>query len=775
MNKDVNTMNKPFETGRNTGSFPQQPTQHELGQESGEINLLDLWYNLLDFKWVAATIVSAAMAVGLLYATVATPIYSADVLLQVETKQAGGLAALEDVSGVLAAGGSNVTGELEILKSRTVVDTVAQTLGLSQSISPQYFPIFGRWLAGQHEQALGLAQPFLGLNEYAWGGEQLKLAQFSVPTEFTDQPFVAVKAQANRFQLYSPTEELLGEGVVGEQLEFKIGYGNGSITISQFEANEGMRAIVVRRHPLSLHGSLVGPLAAGEVGRNSSMIRVSYESPNPAFAVQFLNELANAYLRQNVERKGQEAEQQLVFLDQQLPSIKEQLRKAEDALNVFVQSKGTIDPTLDTERILTQDVALETKKVELNLEREKLLQRFQPGHPLIQAIDDQLAQLRGVRGNVASQAQALPEVQQEYLRLRRDVEVNQALYTSLLNGAQQLKVAKAGTVGNVAIVDYAQQPKRAIKPKRGQTLAFATLAGLFLGVLAAQALAMLRSAVRDPSKLEQATGLSVYSIVPLSRQQTEAEKGLRRRSDKVGLLAVSAPNDPSIEALRSFRTGLQFATIDSPNKRVLITGPVPEIGKSFVSANFAAIMAQAGKRVLLIDGDMRKGTLSRYFIQEERGDSKHPGLSDVVSGQIDFERALIKSELEGLHVLVSGSVPPNPSELLLHPKFITLLEKADAEYDYVIIDSPPVLLVSDASVMGQHCSATFIVARYGASNVRQVSDSQKRLAQAGVRVNGLIFNGFIANRSGYYYGYGYGYGYKNAYGTYGDPVQGKKA
>ncbi|MEW6206537.1 MAG: polysaccharide biosynthesis tyrosine autokinase, partial [Pseudomonadota bacterium] len=459
----------------------------------------------------------------------------------------------------------------------------------------------------------------------------------------------------------------------------------------------------------------------------------------------------------------------------QLPSIKEQLRKAEDALNAFVQSKGTIDPTLDTQRILGQDVELETKRVELGLEREKLLQRFQPGHPLIQAIDDQLAQLRSVRGGVASQAQALPEVQQEYLRLRRDVEVNQALYTSLLNGAQQLKVAKAGTVGNVAIVDYAQQPKRPFKPKKGQVLALAILAGVFLGVLAAQALAMLRSAVRDPSKLEQATGLSVYSIVPLSQQQTTAEKGLRRRTDKVGLLAVSAPNDPSIEALRSFRTGLQFATIDSPNKRVLITGPVPEIGKSFVSANFAAIMAQAGKRVLLIDGDMRKGTLSRYFIQEERGDAKHPGLSDVVAGTVAFDKALIKTELEGLHVLVSGSVPPNPSELLLHPNFIALLEKADVEYDYVIIDSPPVLLVSDASVMGQHCSATFIVARYGASNVRQVSDSQKRLAQAGVRVNGLIFNGFIANRSGYYYGYGYGYGYKNAYGTYGDPVAGKKA
>lgn len=768
-------MNIPYEPTNKGNAMGTPPQLAEMGSDPGEIKLLDLWYNLLDFKWVAAAITACAVAIGAIYATVATPIFSADVLLQVETTQAGGLAALEDVSGVLAAGRSNVNGELEIIRSRTVVESVANSLGLAQSISPQYFPVFGRWLANQHEQALGLSKPFLNLNEYAWGGEQLKLAQFVVPTAWTDQAFKAVKGDGDAYTLYSPEDKALGQGTVGQPLTFNIGFGTGSITISQFEANPGLIANVVRRHPLSLHNGLVAPLSAAEVSRGSSMIRVRYESPSPAFAVKFLNELANAYLRQNVERKGQEAEQQLVFLDQQLPSIKEQLRKAEDALNVFVQSKGTIDPTLDTQRILGQDVELETKRVELGLEREKLLQRFQPGHPLIQAIDDQLAQLRSVRGGVASQAQALPEVQQEYLRLRRDVEVNQALYTSLLNGAQQLKVAKAGTIGNVAIVDYAQQPKRAFKPQKSQVITLALLAGILLGVLAAQVLAMLRSAVRDPSKLEQATGLSVYSIVPLSPQQTAAEKGLRRRSDKVGLLAVSAPNDPSIEALRSFRTGLQFATIDSPNKRVLITGPVPEIGKSFVSANFAAIMAQAGKRVLLIDGDMRKGTLSRYFIQEERGDNKHPGLSDVVAGTRSFDQALVKTELEGLHVLVSGSVPPNPSELLLHPNFIALLEKADAEYDYVIIDSPPVLLVSDASVMGQHCSATFIVARYGASNVRQVSDSQKRLAQAGVRVNGLIFNGFIANRSGYYYGYGYGYGYKNAYGTYGDPVQGKKA
>lgn len=741
----------------------------------GEITPLDLWYNLLDFKWIVAALTALGILVGLFYAITATPIYSADVLIQVEQRKSGGLSALQDVSAVLADPGQTVSGELEIIRSRTVVEAVSSSLGLDRAITPKYFPLIGRWLAGTHEGP-ELSKPLLGLSAFAWGGESLQLGGFSVSGGLVDRPFKVVKGQGDNYELYSPDEVSLGAGVVGQAFEFEVSaVERGQITISRFDANPGLEATVIKKHPLSLHSSLVSPLVGAELGRGSGMIRLSYQSANPGFAVKFLNELSNAYLRLNVERKGQEAEQQLQFLDIQLPQIREELRRAEDRLNVFVKAQGTIDPTMDTQRLLGQDVALESKRLELKLQRENLLQRFQLGHPLIQAIDDQLASLQSARGNVASQTRELPEVQQEYLRLRRDVEINQSLYTALLNGSQQLKVAKAGTVGNVAIVDYAKSPKYPIKPNKTQVVIIAAIAGLVLGILVAQMLALLRSAIRDPSKLEQATGLSVYSIVPLSPQQTAAEKGLRRRTDKVGLLAVSSPNDPSIEALRSFRTGLQFATIDSPNKRVLITGPVPEIGKSFVSANFAAIMAQAGKRVLLIDGDMRKGTLSRYFIQEDRGNAKHPGLSDVVAGTVAFEKALVKTELDGLHVLVSGSVPPNPSELLLHPNFIALLEKADVEYDYVIIDSPPVLLVSDASVMGQHCSATFIVARYGASNVRQVSDSQKRLAQAGVRVNGLIFNGFIANRSGYYYGYGYGYGYKNAYGTYGDPVQGKKA
>jgi tyrosine-protein kinase Etk/Wzc len=386
----------------------------------------------------------------------------------------------------------------------------------------------------------------------------------------------------------------------------------------------------------------------------------------------------------------------------------------------------------------------------------------------VAAVDEQLSRLLTESGSVAGLTRKLPDTQQEYLRLKRDVAVSQGIYTNMLNGAQQLKVAKAGTVGNVAVVDYAKKPKFPVRPKKGQIVGLAVLAGVFLGVLAAQVMAFMRSAVRDPSKLEAATGLSVFSIVPLSRAQEDAERSLKRRTDAVGLLAVKVPGDASIEALRSFRTGLQFATIDSPNRRVLITGPVPEIGKSFVSANFAAIMAQAGKRVVLIDGDMRKGTLTRYFADQHPGAKKPLGLSDVISAETTFEQALIKTELPNLDVLVSGTVPPNPSELLMHTRFLELLEKLDALYDYVIIDSPPVLLVSDASVIAQHCAATFVVARYGATNVRQIADSQKRLGQAGVRVNGLIFNGFMANRGAYYYGYKYGYGkYKDSYGAYG--------
>lgn len=753
-------MNMPFE---NT-AVP------EAAEQEDEINLMDLWYNLVDYKYIAGAVAALCLLIGIAYAVVATPIYSADAMLQVEAKQGSGLAALQDVAGVLngeLGNGPNVDGELEIIKSRTVIDQAAQAMKLTETAKPKYFPIIGRWVAKKLNGSDGLAKPLLGLSGYAWGGEQIDLAHFDVPDELADKPFKLIRGAGNSFKLYNPDDELLGEGQIGQEMTFPMGQGqNGRLLVSRFVANPGLKVTLVDHSLIKLHSKLLENLTAAQSGKQSGIIDLSFSDADPEFAKDFLNALANAYLRLNVDRKGQEAQQQLTFLDQQLPDIKALLTQAEDKLNRFVQSKGTIDPTLATQTLISQDSDLEAKKLELQLKRKELLLRFTPQHPMVQAIDDQIATLNKQGGRFADITKKLPDTQQEYLRLKRDVAINQDLYTSLLNSAQQLKVAKAGTVGNVAIIDYALKPRDPIKPKKLLVVSLAALAGMFLGVLVAQALAFMRNVVRDPTKLEQATGLSVYAIVPLSDAQRDAEKLLKRRTDAVGLLTETHPNDPSIEALRSLRTGLQFATIDSVNKRVLITGPVPEIGKSFVSANFAAIMAQAGKKVLLIDGDMRKGTLKRYFVDTSK-EIEVSGLSDVISGAVDFNLALRNTGIENLKVLVSGSVPPNPSELLLHDRFEQLLAKADAQFDYVIIDSPPVLLVNDAAVLAQHCAATFVVARYGASNVRQVADSQKRLAQAGVRVNGLIFNGYIASRAANYYGYGYGYGYKNSYGAYG--------
>ncbi len=754
------------------GSMQQQ----ELGrsgapvrQGDDEINLTDLWYNLLDFKWLALAITVAVTAIGVINAVTSAPVYKADAMLQVETKKGGGLAGLEQLNDVLGQSASSALGELEIIKSRTVMDQVVMRMKLEDVMRPRYFPVIGGWMARRNDDSREPAGAFLGMSSYAWGGERYALERFVVPEAFYDLPFTLVKGEGAAYSLYDPRDTLLAQGVVGQTLKWQFADGTpGELLLSDLQARPGTRFTLSKKHPLSLYNTLVADLTAAEVGKNSNIIRVTYENTSAQFATQFLNELVKAYVGLNVNRRGLEAEQQLRFLDDQLPDVKEQLRQSEEKLNGYVTSRGTVDPSAEGGRLLTANVELEKKRIELQLQRKQLLQKYEPKHPAVQSVDDQLSRLNEESGAVAAETRKLPGTQQEFVRLKRDVLVNQEIYTSLLNRSQQLKVAKAGTVGNVAVVDYAKKPKFPVRPKRGQIVGLALLAGAFLGVLAAQVMAFMRSAIRDPSKLEQSTGLSVFSIVPLSRAQSEAEKTLKHRTDKVGLLAVTVPSDASIEALRSFRTGLQFATIDTPNRRVLITGPVPEIGKSFVSANFAAIMAQAGKRVVLVDADMRKGTMMRYFAEEKAGGEKPKGLSDVIAGEVALDAALIKSEVEGLDVLLSGTVPPNPSELLLNPRFVQLLETLDGRYDYVIIDSPPVLLVGDASVVAQHCSAVFVVTRYGATNVRQVADTQKRLGQVGVRINGLIFNGFMANRGAYYYGYKYGYGkYKDQYGAYG--------
>jgi tyrosine-protein kinase Etk/Wzc len=294
-----------------------------------------------------------------------------------------------------------------------------------------------------------------------------------------------------------------------------------------------------------------------------------------------------------------------------------------------------------------------------------------------------------------------------------------------------------------------------VKPKRSLTLLLALVVGLVAGVVAAVVRAALFRGIRSSQEIEAHTGLNVYSTIPLSPQQLVMARRVAERTPGVHVLAQTDPNDIAVESLRSLRTALQFAMLEAKNNRVLITGATPGVGKSFVSANFAAVLASAGKRVLLIDADLRKGFLNHYF-----GVSRAGGLSELIAGSIQPQAAIRKNLVPNVDLITTGMLPPNPAELLMSGHFAKVLDSLSAEYDLVIIDTAPVLAAADTLSVAAHAGTLLLVARAEQSQLGELNECAKRLSHAGQTVTGVLFNAVDLSRRHYgSYSYKYG-GYK---------------
>lgn len=419
-----------------------------------------------------------------------------------------------------------------------------------------------------------------------------------------------------------------------------------------------------------------------------------------------------------------------------MPDIKNSLTTAEDALNQYRQANESIDLGLEAQSTLTVMVELEAQLNELTFKESEISQRFTKDHPAYKSLLDKRVTLLNEKDRLNQQIQKLPKTQREVLRMTRDVEVNQQIYIQLLNKVQELSIIKAGTVGNVRILDTAQAYAAPVKPKKPLIVVLAILLGGMLSVAFVLVKAALHKGVESPDQIE-AIGLAVYASVPKSVLQLEIANNAKRKkqSKEQSLLAELNPADLSIEALRGLRTSLHFAMMEAKNNVLMISGPAPGIGKSFISTNFAAVTAKTGQRVLLIDADMRKGHL-----QHSLGVSADNGLSDLLSGRIDTNQAVKHSQIENLDVITRGQIPPNPSELLMHPRLKELVEWASQNYDLVIFDTPPVLAVTDPSIVGAFAGTTLMVARFGQNTAKEIDVARSRFQQSGIEVKGVIFN-----------------------------------
>lgn len=705
---------------------------------------LGLFFEGLASNWrVILLVIFFCVSGGVLYLLAKQPIYRADAMIQVEDNKSSGLGAMNDLDGLLQVRGI-VETEMGLLKSRMVLGKTISDLQLDVEVKPKRFPLVGNFLARKHWFS-SRTMSMLGFSQYAWNDEALRIGRLELPEGQLGRWFTIKVLSATQVAVYDKSNDLLGRVEIGQVLQHRFSDGLMVLSVRGLSAQPGTEFRVRKMPPQTAIKAIVIALSAFEIGRQSGLLQLTFDNTDPALAAVILNSIANNYVTQNVERRSAEAEQTLKFLDGQLPDIKAKLDASESRFNQFRSSNNTIDISKEGELLLNQTVSSDGEVIKLEQQRKELLSLFTKDNPKIQVLDSQIAALRAKQGSVEGELTKLPRVQQELLRLTRDFEVNKQLYTSLTNNAQQLRVVKAGTVGNVRVVDYATKPLEPTMPKPVLVLVLTTLLGFGLGIIVVILRDMLRNGIKSPAIIESRLGLSVVATLPESDKQASSvsRSGLK---GALSLLAVSAPHEQTIESLRSLRTALHFAQINSNNNIIMISGPTPDLGKSFVSINLATIMAQMGQRVLVIDADMRRGHLHRYV-----GLDREFGLSEIISGKLDVSMAIKPGPISGLDIITTGQLPPNASELLMHARFADMLISLAALYDHVIIDTPPALVVTDAAIIGHLAGTCLLVARYDKTTLHDVELSQKRLTRSGVNVTGVVLNRVIKSiRYGYY-------------------------
>lgn len=712
------------------------------------IDLKELFFSLIAQWKLIALCVILSLVCALLYLRVTPDTYSVDALVQVEDSKGASAALLGDLSQMIEQK-SPAQAEIEILKSRLVLGSVIRDLHLNIRVSSTENTFTHRLLSNTEYKTEYNKNSVV----FKDGLKSFEIRQFEIPAYYLDKNlFLDFDKQSLRFT-DPKTEEVILTIPLNQTNQVTGPHGLWKVAIFTKDQLDATYNIANLSLPAAVD-ALSTNYSVGERGKLTGVLGLNYQGQDQEHITKVLNAILATYSAQNIERRSAESAQTLKFLDEQLPDLKKQLDDAERQFNKFRQQYNTVDVTKESELYLTQSITLETKKAELEQKQAEMAAKYTAEHPAMREINGQLTAINKQMGELNSTLKQLPDVQRQYLQLYREVEVKTQLYTALLNSYQQLRIAKAGEIGNVRIVDTAIEPVEPIKPKKLQVLILSLFLGSFIGTLIALLRNMLRTGIKDSGQIENELDLPVYATVPRSPIQESRIKILKRKKS-IPILAVKNSDDIAIESLRSIRTAIHFALANPKNNIIMIVGPSPEVGKSFISTNLATIFAQGDKRVLLIDADMRRGYMHKYFDVDVK-----PGLSELLSGQADLQKVLHKTPVANLDVITRGKSPTNPSEILSSNQFKELLEQLQSQYDHIIIDTPPVLAVTDGIIISQYTGVNLIVARYAKSQMKELELTLNRFEQAGVKVNGFILNDIQRASAGYGYGYNYAYAYK---------------
>jgi tyrosine-protein kinase Etk/Wzc len=678
-------------------------------------------------RWTLAALTSLALAAAAVYLVAARPVYRSTALMQVEEPPTLG-DALERLSPLLEQK-TPIEGYIQIMRSRMVLGPVVDELRLDLVAEPRHVPLVGSAIARRHRGPP--ASPHLGLSRFGWGGERIAVTRLRVPEALLDEPLTLTAAEGDAYRLEDDTGRLLLEGRVGAPASVRVDGEPLELLVSELTARPGTEFRIEKLRRDDVIDALQADLRIDEKAKDSGVIVIELEGHEPGRLASIVSSLTSVFLRQSTERRSAEAAKTLEFLDSQLPKLKAQMETAETALIDYRTKRGTVDLSVEARTTVERVAELDKMISDLESERAQLAKRYTGRHPDLVALERRIQAVRDERAVLNPRVRSMPGTEIGAARLVRNADVATDLYVLLSNQAQTLQVAKAGMIDTVRLVDPPVVTRRPVRPRPVAVLALALIAGLGAGAALTIGRGMFDQGAGDPQDIEAATGLPVFATVPHSDREAHLDGGHPARRE---LLALAAPQDPATEHFRTLRTALGFV-LKARGNVVAVSSPSPGAGKTFVCANLAHLLAVTGKRVLLVDADLRRGALHRYFSAEQG-----PGLADVLAGNVRIEDATKATPTPGLELVPRGDLSSTPGELLASSRLSDVLAEAAKRYDVVVVDTPPILAVADPLLIERCASVNLLVVRARQDRMPDIALAVERLARSGIVVHGGILN-----------------------------------
>ena len=707
-------------------------TRQKPQPKDDEIDLRQIWDVLSFNKYKIIASGGVGLLLALVYVLVASPVYEANALVQIETNKQNNI--LGDAQALLGGGGgSKSDAEINLARSRMVLGRTVDEVKSDVVIAYKQMPIIGPVFSSKEVKA----------------EEALKINVFSVPDDLYNKNLELVYQGNKKFTLIIPEIKKLPEVRVDGEVGKLLSYNGLLFNLQSITAESGDGFTITKLSKLKAIDTIKDGLSIGDVGKDTGILTFNFVGTDKEKIQLLLNSVIKNYEHQNKEFEVLSAGRSLEFIDKQLPVTKDSLRQAEDLLNEFRHKNATLDLSLEAQSVMQNLTKIEAELTTVDTKEAEISELFTKDHPNYQALIEQKKVLQKAKADLVKRVASMPQLQQDVIRLTRDVEIEQQVYMQLLNKQQEFSIMKASNAGRVRIVDAAVTFEEPIKPKKSLiilmlTAGFAALAALYFIIKS------LFNRAIEGTEAFASLGVDVLASIPLSLvQKSKDGLFLKTRTEKNArtdfLLAQNLPTDPAVEAIRALRTSLYFTLMEAKNNVLMVSGATSGVGKSFVSTNLAVVMAQSAKKVLLVDSDMRKG-----YVHEMLHQPIGSGLSDVLSGVMSFNEAIRTTEIEGLDFVSRGDVPVNPAELLMKANLETLLAEVSGRYDYVILDAPPIMAVTDAAILGQQAGTTIIVARYGLTTEQDIENCVVRFANSNVVVKGAILNGVEKSANNYY-------------------------